>query len=315
LKIAFFTAGGPFGLRALERLAAEHEVLAVVRPADTAPTWRRAARVPARWLRLRHRDVVEDWRRGTSIPSIPSTRGRDQVLAHELSRLGAELICVATFPWLLRPEILAVPRHGVVNLHPSHLPRHRGPNPIFWTYHQDDRVGGVTAHLADARADAGPILAQERIDIPRGWSSSALYLAMANTGARVLSDAVESIARGAARPVPQADHLATPAPRLQNRRPMIDFASWDVERTWHFLAGLNPWYKEPLTTAEGRPVRYGDVLGFERGDFNRPIGHARAAAHGWTLTCRGGEIHLGRRSLIPQFVIRDVPADRMGNAP
>jgi methionyl-tRNA formyltransferase len=265
-------------------------------------------------MRLRHRDVVEDWRRRTSIPSIASTRDQERILASQLSRLGTELICVATFPWLLRPEILTVPRHGVVNLHPSYLPRHRGPNPLFWTYHRDDRVGGVTAHLADQRADAGPILVQERIDIPRGWSSSALYLAMAAAGARVLGDAVDSVERGAAHPVPQADHLATSAPRLQNGTPMIDFSSWDVERTWHFLAGLNPWYKEPLSTADGRAVRYGEVLGFERDDSNGPVGHVRAASHGWTLTCRGGEIHLGRRPLLPTLVARDVATQPSGKA-
>jgi hypothetical protein len=96
---------------------------------------------------------------------------------------------------------------------------------------------------------------------------------------------------------------------------MIDFSSWDVERTWHFLAGLNPWYKEPLHTAEGRLVRYGDVLGFERRDSSGRIGYAQAAAHGWTLTCRGGEIHLGRRPRLPSRVIRDATTGPIGKEP
>lgn len=305
MKITFFTAGGPFGKRALESLAADHEILAVVRPADSAPAWKRLARVPARWLRLRHRDVVGDSLRGTAIPSISAVSGNDGTIARELASAQPDLICIATFPWLLPPEILAIPRYGVVNLHPSYLPRHRGPNPLFWTYYHDDRTGGVSAHMADARADTGPLLVQESIDIPRGWPSSQLYLATAAAGARVLHSAVESIERGTVRPVPQAEHLSTPAPRLKNGTAMIDSSSWDVERTWHFLAGLNPWYKEPLTTPVGRLVRYGDVVGFERGSPKGRAGHVRPTSGGWALTCRDGEVHLGRHSLVPTRVSVD----------
>jgi methionyl-tRNA formyltransferase len=314
VKIVFFTAGGPFGLRALESLRTDHEIVAVVRPTDTAPAWKRVARVPARWLRLRHRDVVKDALRGTALRSVDAVRGEDGALATELAHLRPDLICVATFPWLLEREVLEIPRHGVVNLHPSYLPRHRGPNPLFWTYYHDDRTGGVSAHMASAHADAGPILLQERIDIPRGWSSSHLYLAAATVGAELLLSAVESIERGTARPVPQAERLSTQAPRLQNGTPMMDFASWDVERAWHFLAGLNPWYKEPLTTPEGRPVRYGRVMGFDRRASNGRTGHARAAANGWALTCRGGEVLLGRRSMMPTRVSEDPGAARARGA-
>lgn len=316
MKIVFFTTGGPFGLRALECLARDHEVLAVVQPDDPAPFWKRVARIPARWVGLRHRDVVDDWRRGTAIPSIAAARGEGGGLADKLALLGRpDLICIVTFPWLLSPEILAVARHGVVNLHPSYLPRHRGPNPLFWTYYHSDRTGGVSVHMADRRADAGPILAQERIDIPRGWSSGDLYLAMSRAGAHILHSAVESIERGTARPVDQADSLSTQAPRLEPGRPMIDFTSWDVERTWHFLAGLNPWYKEPLTTPTGRLVRYGAVVAFVRGPSQGRTGHVRPTPNGWALTCRDGEVHLGPRSTLPTRVRHDPGSSRTGRSP
>jgi len=309
VKIVFLTAGGPFGLRALESLIPHHEIALVVRPLDASPGWKRMARVPATVLRLRHRDVVGDARKAAGIPSVQAAPGDGGALADTLARVAPELICIATFPWLLTPEILAVPRHGVVNLHPSLLPRHRGPNPLFWTYYHDDRAGGVSAHLADSRADAGPILLQERIDIPRGWPSGDLYLAAAALGARMLPAVVESIERGTARPVPQSDDDSTSAPRVRAGTPMIDFDSWGVERIWHYLAGLNPWHKEPLTTEAGRPVRYGDIIGFERGGERGHTGSVRRTSEGWALSCRDGEVRMRRRSLLPTRV-RTVPGVR-----
>lgn len=302
VKIVFLTAGGPFGLRALESLIPDHDVSLIVRPLDVAPAWKRLARIPARAVGLRHRDVVEGVRRTRGIPSIQAAPGDGGALARALARVSPDLICIATFPWLLTPDVLAIARHGVVNLHPSLLPRHRGPNPLYWTYYHDDRSAGVSVHLADSRADAGPILVQERMDVPRGWPSGDLYLAAAALGAEVLPAAVESIARGTARPVPQTDAEATRAPRVEPGTAMIDFASWDVERVWHYLAGLHAWYREPLITADGRRVRYGAVMGFERGRSEGETGRVRRSADGWALCCRDGEVRLGRRSLVPTRV-------------
>ncbi|MBT8226984.1 MAG: hypothetical protein HKP61_13325 [Dactylosporangium sp.] len=66
-----------------------------------------------------------------------------------------------TFPWWLPPELLRLPRYGVVNLHPSLLPRHRGPIPVHWAIRAGDPTTGVTAHLMNEGFDTGPILAQE----------------------------------------------------------------------------------------------------------------------------------------------------------
>jgi methionyl-tRNA formyltransferase len=53
------------------------------------------------------------------------------------------------FPWLLPADALAVPRLGAVNVHPSLLPRYRGPNPVGWTFRNDDAEIGLTFHRMD----------------------------------------------------------------------------------------------------------------------------------------------------------------------
>jgi methionyl-tRNA formyltransferase len=302
VRIVFFAAGGPFAVTALQAIAAEHDIAGVVRPRDALPLWKKPARSLARLARLRHRDDVGEWTHDRGIVAVQAGREDVEALAGWLDRIAPDLICIATFPCLLPDAILTIPRYGVLNLHPSLLPRHRGPNPLFWTYYCDDTHGGVTVHVATRLADAGPMLGQEAIAIPRGWPSSELYLAASRSGAALLRDAVSQLERGTARPREQDDRLGTKAPRVRLGTPMVPYTEWDVERVWHFLAGLHPWYAEPVRSPEGTLVRYGNVIGFERCTPGGTPGTADPAPFGWQLWCRDGYVRLGRRRRLPQRV-------------
>ena len=72
---------------------------------------------------------------------VPSSRER---LAPLLRACEPDLLVCGFFPWLIPADALAVPRIGAVNFHPSLLPRFRGPNPIGWTYRNDDPEYGLT---------------------------------------------------------------------------------------------------------------------------------------------------------------------------
>ena len=72
----------------------------------------------------------------------------------------------AGYRWLLPPEVLAIPRLGVVNSHPALLPRHRGPYPFAWAIPEDDAELGLTLHLMDETFDTGPVLAQGSRPMP-----------------------------------------------------------------------------------------------------------------------------------------------------
>ena len=92
----------------------------------------------------------------------------DPTLRVLLEEARPDLLCVASFPWLLAPALLAIPRLGAVNVHTALLPRHRGPLPLFWIYHADDRETGVTVHWMIEQADAGAIIRQSAFPLPRG---------------------------------------------------------------------------------------------------------------------------------------------------
>ena len=73
---------------------------------------------------------------------------------------------------------------------------------------------------------------------------------------------------------------------------MVRFDEWDVERVWHFLAGLFPRRREPLRDDANREVRYLGVLGYTSGDCGTAAGVVQRASFGWNLNCLGGSVPL-----------------------
>jgi methionyl-tRNA formyltransferase len=212
-----------------------------------------------------------------------------------LARVRPDLLCVSTFRWVLPPRILAQAPQGGINLHSSLLPRHRGPLPLFWTYHSDDREAGVSVHRLEPLADAGALLLQERGPLGRGYPVERLDADNARRGGPLLARAIAMIADGSARWAPQRDADATKAPLLRAGRPMVDFAAWSAERVWHFLSGLLSRYKEPLCDPTGREVRYLAVSGHESSAVpsrGGSCGRVEQLGDRGVLRCRDGWVHL-----------------------
>lgn len=296
MRVVFFAAGGDMALRPMEAVARTHDVVAVVRPIPRGSLGRRVVRRAAQAMGLRANDPVRAFARENKIQALSTASGRDQALIATLRRAQPDVICIATFPFVLSKEMLDIPEHGVLNLHASLLPRHRGPDPYFWTFYEDDRRTGVTIHFAVGEADAGPIVQQDEWDLPRGFNVKALHAKMAVRAADMLPEAIDAVCRERTRGTPQDDRAATMAPRVKRGTPMAQFGVWDVERVWHFLAGVSPFFREPLEL-HARPVRYGRVLGFERTNTSASPGSVEQHSGGrWNLHCRGGHVRLAASS-------------------
>ena len=112
---------------------------------------------------------------------VPSARDR---IAPLLEAYEPDVVFCTGFPWKLPVEALAVPRYGVVNGHPSLLPRYRGPSPVGWAIRNGETEIGFTFHRMDAELDTGAILAQARIALAdeRSWDDLTPRLAEAATG-------------------------------------------------------------------------------------------------------------------------------------
>jgi len=83
-----------------------------------------------------------------------------------IKKLQPDLAIVAAFGMLFPKEILAVPKYGFINIHPSLLPKYRGPTPIQNAILNGDEKTGVSLFLIDEKMDHGPILAQRELEFP-----------------------------------------------------------------------------------------------------------------------------------------------------
>jgi methionyl-tRNA formyltransferase len=124
---------------------------------------------------------------------MPATRGR---IAPLLGQFDADVALCIGFPWKIPPDAIATPRHGIVNGHPSLLPRYRGPSPVSWAIRNGEDEIGFTFHYMDADLDTGNILGQVRIplDDEHGWDD--LTPKLASAVGDVLPGVLERVERG-----------------------------------------------------------------------------------------------------------------------
>lgn len=117
-----------------------------------------------------------------------------------------DVVVMASFDQILRDATLAIPHQGWLNVHPSLLPRHRGPEPIYWTIAQGDQEAGITVHLTVPRIDAGPILAQRRVRVLAHDTAGTLSKRLVADGLGALDETLSKLEAGTAKPtIPTLD--------------------------------------------------------------------------------------------------------------
>lgn len=214
----------------------------------------------------------------------------DAALPATLRSLAPDLLCVATFPHRITALHLAAARLGGLNIHTSLLPRHRGPDPLFWTYFHDDALAGVTIHVIVDEMDAGDIVAQAAIPLRRGRPVTDLYAELAELAAETLVNAVDLLASGNARPEHQEPGAVTIDPRPLPGTFGIDFETWDSERLWHFLSGIAGRRSDLL------PVAHGPVIAYAADPHGRPPGTIERQPGRLRVFCRDGWVDVARPS-------------------
>jgi methionyl-tRNA formyltransferase len=127
----------------------------------------------------------------------------------EIARFDPQLIVVANFSQILRRPLLDLPPLGVINLHPSLLPKYRGPMPYYWVLQNREPTSGVTVHFVDENVDTGDIVAQVAYAVHSDDTEISLRRRSARMAAPLLVAATRDVLRGTARRVPQDAENAT----------------------------------------------------------------------------------------------------------
>jgi methionyl-tRNA formyltransferase len=275
LTVVGFASGSPQSEAAMLRISRDHRLAAVVVPRGS-----RGLRQSVRRLLGRADNSLAR----LDVPLIDIA---------EVAKFRSDVIVVASFPKIIPAEILASARLGALNMHMSLLPRHRGPDPLFWTYWNDDRDAGVTIHWMDERVDAGDIVARHAMPLERGLASREAYMQLTAIGAELLAGVLNQVASGHAPRAPQDDALATYESAADIASARIPFAQWPAERVWHVLAGLGDQFNGLLVDAAGKQLAHGRATTHWLTSGNEP-GHIVATGSGYKLHCRDGIVAVDR---------------------
>ena len=129
-------------------------------------------------------------------PLLRAWRVNDEHTLIDLTALELDAVVMASFDQIVGARALAVPRNGWMNVHPSALPRRRGPEPVYWTIADGDEVAGITLHRAVPKVDAGPILSQRLLDVAPNDTSGTLTRRLCEAGTGALREAVDRLLKG-----------------------------------------------------------------------------------------------------------------------
>lgn len=186
---------------------------------------------------------------------VPRSRAQ---MAPLLAALEPDVALCTGFPWKIPVEAIAVPRHGIVNGHPSLLPRYRGPSPVAWAIRNGDAEIGFTFHYMDAELDTGDVLGQARIPLGRehGWDElePKLVQAIGEIFPTVLQR-VESGDAGDPQPTAGASYQSLFEPgyaRIDWSRPAAEIEQ--QVRAWRFHARVDDEHGA-LAELDGETVR------------------------------------------------------------
>jgi methionyl-tRNA formyltransferase len=170
----------------------------------------------------------------------------------ELAALRPDVIVVCAFGQILRQPVLDVPTRGVVNVHPSLLPRHRGATPIQTAILAGDGETGVTIMLMDAGMDTGPILQQRSLAVSPWDSSGSLGEKLSPLAADLLGETLPLWLADEITPQPQNEAQATYSSLIQKEDAAIDWTRPALD-IWRQVRAMNPWLGAS-TTLDGEAL-------------------------------------------------------------
>jgi len=153
----------------------------------------------------------------------------------------SEIAVLAAFGKILPKEILGHFKYGVLNIHPSLLPKYRGPSPVQSAILHGDKETGVTVIKLDEQMDHGPILAQEKIQILPTDTTQSLYQKLFPLGANLIVDSLQEYVSGKKPLVEQNHSEATYTKPLTRESGQVDFLQIEPDELDRKVRAYFPW--------------------------------------------------------------------------
>jgi len=232
VRVVFF--GTPeFAVPALRALVGEgFDVAAVVTQPDAPQGRSRSQLIPP---------PVKVAAESEDLTVLQPDKPTDGAFLKQLRELKPDIGVVVAYGHILKPELLALPARGMVNVHPSLLPGLRGAAPVEWAIIRGHETTGVSIMQLDAGMDSGPVLHQIPHRIGTDVTAGELAAHLAEMGAQALIETLAMLEQSdpPPQPVPQKEDRATFAPKLTREIARIDWAK-NARAIGCLVRGLDP---------------------------------------------------------------------------
>jgi methionyl-tRNA formyltransferase len=226
-----------FSLSILARLLADGPALPI--PVNTVGVVSRPDRLAGRGRRLRP-NPVKELAEASGVPALQPEEVRASESLEKILELQPHLIVVASFGQFLPRMLLDTPIHGCLNVHPSLLPRGRGPTPIPAAILTGERETGTTLMKMVMKMDAGPIVSQIATEIMPRETAGELRARLATISSELLMRDLPPLLGGQLKPRDQVEALATYTPLISKADGLIDWRL-SADTLARQVRAYNPW--------------------------------------------------------------------------
>lgn len=229
MRIAFL--GTPeFAVPSLEAIHREHEIALVVAQPDKPAG--RGMKMQAPAVAVRAKEL--------GLPLLQPPKIRDAAALEAIAQARPDAGIVVAYGKILPAALLAIPKHGFLNVHGSILPLWRGAAPIQRSIEAGDRVTGVTIMRVDEELDHGPMLAIETTGIDPDERTPQLAKRLAVIGAEAMAKVLRDLESGNAVETPQDHARATIAKKIEKSEGAITFDE-SVATIYNRFRAFHPW--------------------------------------------------------------------------
>lgn len=177
-----FIGTGTLGVPTLERLAADPQYhIKLVVTGDIKTTGRKSTEIV---------NPIAETAKKYNLPLIKTENINSESAASKIREANPQLGIMADFGQLIKEEVLLIPPFGIVNIHPSLLPKHRGPSPVQQTILDGDKISGVCLILTTKKMDAGDIISCVSVKLQGSETSTILKNFLAEIAATHLLNTI-----------------------------------------------------------------------------------------------------------------------------
>lgn len=174
------------------------------------------------------------------IKDLTFTSANSEEFKKFLLKENIDIVIVGTWKEKLKKDVIDLPSIGTINVHPSLLPKYRGPNPYLQTILHGETHSGVTFHLMNEKFDAGAVLAQEKVEILEGDTGKELKNKTVFKARLVCAELLQKLQEGFVIPIEQDEKSAQYFENVKPEEMTLNFKNETAEQILRRVRAFHP---------------------------------------------------------------------------